>query len=89
MKKAYLEALHETTLHVTSLSGLDGGIDETLATGHGVEEELARHQTSEEGVGHESLNRYISIGNEIDRKHQRTFAAGVLVSRGKWGRVRR
>ncbi len=42
-----LECFDETALDITSLGRLDGGIDKTLATGHGVEEEFLRRQPAE------------------------------------------
>ena len=47
--------LHETTLHVAGLGGLDGGVDETLTTAHGVEEKLGRRHPRVEAVAHEPL----------------------------------
>jgi hypothetical protein len=45
-----LEILHgfdQTTLNVPSLGSLDGSINQTFSTTHGVEPELLRRQTSQ------------------------------------------
>ena len=55
MRAQVLEGLHETSGHITRLGSLDGGIDQTLSTRHGVEDELGRRQPREERVSHESL----------------------------------
>ena len=47
--------LDQTTLDVPRLGGLDGRIDETLATAHGVEVELVRSETGQVGVLHEAF----------------------------------
>ncbi len=55
-----LQGLHETSLHVTSLGSLDGGIDQTFTTGDGVEEELCGVQAGVKTVPYKSLRRRIS-----------------------------
>ena len=47
--------LDQTTLDVPRLGGLDGRVDETLATAHGVEVELVRSETGQVGVLHEAF----------------------------------
>jgi hypothetical protein len=49
-----LECLHESTLNVTRLGRLDGGINETLTTSHGVEEEPVQSETTKLRVLDES-----------------------------------
>ena len=56
-----LHRLDQTPLDVTRLGSLHCGIDETLATAHGVEEELLRGETSQVGV----LDKPARLGAEI------------------------
>ena len=56
-----LHRLDQTPLDVTRLGSLHRGIDETLATAHGVEEELLRGETSQVGV----LDKPARLGAEI------------------------
>ncbi|KAK0348308.1 hypothetical protein LTR02_018361, partial [Friedmanniomyces endolithicus] len=42
----FFERLDKPALDVSSFGCLDGGIDETFTTSHGVEEELLRRQTT-------------------------------------------
>ena len=59
-----LHRLHHTALDVARVRRLDGGIDETLTTAHGVEEVLGRAQTLDEGGLDEStrFNTVIELG---------------------------
>ncbi len=50
-----LHGLDQTTLDVPRLRGLDGRVDETLATAHGVKVELVRSEPGEVGVLHEAF----------------------------------
>jgi hypothetical protein len=51
--------LHETTGHVTSFGGLDGGIDQSFTSRNGVEEELGGEKSGVEGVADKSLGRRV------------------------------
>ena len=50
-----LHGFDQTTLDVPRPGGLNGRVDETLTTTHGVEVELVRSETGEVGVLHEAL----------------------------------
>ena len=50
-----LHGLDQTTLDVSRLTGLHGGIDDTFATSHGVEEELLRCQALQVRVDDEAV----------------------------------
>jgi hypothetical protein len=80
-----LERLDETTLDVSRLGRLDGGINETLSTSHGVEEELGRRETSEvrvldeaSGFGPVIVFRKMRLQGRKERKE----SASVWCGRG-------
>ena len=56
-----LHRLHQSPLDVTRLGRLHRGVDETLATAHGVEEELLRREAAQVGV----LDKPASLGAEV------------------------
>lgn len=60
MRYKVLQRLHQTPLHVTSLSCLDGSIDQTFTTRDGVEEELSRCESGVEGIADKTLSRRLS-----------------------------
>ena len=75
-----LHGLHQTTLDVTGLGSLTGGIDKTFATTHGVEEEFLRTQTTKVRV----LDEASTLGTKIIlgevRKRTTTEAVGDTLS---------
>jgi hypothetical protein len=58
-KKPEPPHLHQPTSHVSRLGGLDSGVDQSLSTRDGVEQELGREETRVETVTDESLRRWI------------------------------
>ena len=70
-----LHGLDEPTLNVAGLGGLDRRVDETLATAHGVEEELLRREAREVRVGHEAA----ALGQQVVlvKVRQRAVAEAV------------
>ena len=55
------KSFDKSPLNISSLSSLDSGIDQTLTTSHGVEEELLRCETSEVAI----LDEALASGTEI------------------------
>lgn len=53
--------LHQSTLHVTRLGGLDSGIDQTFTTRDGVEQELGRREAGKETISDESAGAGLAI----------------------------
>ena len=64
-----LERLDEPTLDVARLGRLNRRVDQTLATGHGVEEELLRREPAQVRVLHEAarLGRIVVLGEVRQR----------------------
>eukprot|EP00047_Mylnosiga_fluctuans_P009121 m.10081 g.10081 ORF g.10081 m.10081 type:complete len:806 (-) comp2487_c0_seq1:1984-4401(-) len=71
-----LEGLHQTTLHVARLGGLDGRVDEALAAAHGVEEELRRRQPRVEAVANEALGGRMAVQTPEVRQRALLEAVG-------------
>lgn len=55
MRDEILQRLHKSTLHVARLGSLDGGVDQTLTTRDGVEQELGRGEARVKTIPHEPL----------------------------------
>ena len=63
------QGFHQTARHVTSFGGLDGSIDQTFTTRHGVEDKLRGLETRKETVAHESLRwRLTGILGEMGQR---------------------
>ena len=56
-----LHGLDEAALDVASGGGLDGGVDQTLAPAHGMEEELLRRQPAQVAVLHETPRLWAQV----------------------------
>jgi len=56
-----LQGLDQTALYVARLGSLDGCIDETLTTTHGVEEELLRRESAQVAVLNEALALWAEV----------------------------
>ena len=64
-----LHALDESALDISSGTGLNGGVNETYATTHGVEEELLRREPRNEGVLHEAARpRRVVVFREVRQR---------------------
>ena len=55
------QGLNKTTLNITGLCGLNGSIDESLATSHSVEEEFLGSQTCQVAVLDETFTRWAVV----------------------------
>eukprot|EP00760_Papus_ankaliazontas_P034619 PhM_4_TR7299/c0_g1_i1/m.686 len=74
-----LKALHDLSGEVPCVGGLHSGIDETLATTHGVEEELRRRETRVETVLNEAArNGLASATGEVGRRALDETVANAL-----------